>query len=123
MNPVAAKLLPWLLSKGGIAIRYVTGLIIGKIAADHVVPSHSLETIQDGLERGGYALLAIAYGYLQLWIHNHQTANATALQRSLNSANKNLPPIKEDGWIGNETIQAFTDRTGIEVRRAIPLNQ
>ncbi len=121
MNAVTDKILSFALSRGGVVVRYLVGLIIGWVASKHVVPTDALTTIQGGLTSGGMAVLALGYAFFQLWLHGHQTAGAAAIQTALNAQLPDYSQLKVDGRIGNETINAFTDRTGIPVVRAVPV--
>ena len=123
MNRVTEWLLSWAVSRGGVAVNYIVGLIIGAADSHHLVPQHDLTTIQQGLTSGGMALLTLAYAGLQLWIRNQHLAQqgahiATALQTP--------PPsgaIVDFTKIGNENVCDFENRTGIRVVRAEPVSQ
>lgn len=52
------------------------------------------------------------------WVTNHWlTRDAKAIQAGLNTLSQKVK-IDEDGFIGPQTLAAFTKATGIEVRRA-----
>lgn len=102
-----------LLSNGGKVVRGIVGWIIASVAT--FIPASGLHSIEQGLQAGGAALLAIAYAYFQLWCHRlEQRRVADTIQKAF------LADPKHDK-IGNETLEAFTARTGILVERATPV--
>ena len=105
------------LSQGGVAVRWIVGLIISAIASQNIVPKGDLTHIQAGLTQGGMALLLIAYAYLQLWISNRNKAGVKVIQTAVNNALPSGSPMKAvvDGIAGNQTLAAFHSATPPEV--------
>jgi hypothetical protein len=101
-----------LLSNGGKTVRGIVGWVVASVAT--FIPASGIDSIEKGLQAGGAALLAIAYAYFQLWCHRiDQRRVADQIQKAF------LADPNHDK-IGNETLEAFTARTGVPVRRAEP---
>lgn len=117
---VAEKTLPYLLSKGGCAVRWAVGYVIAGVTTMQLIPNADVPVIQQGLTTGGMAVLALLYARLQLWFYQrkeeHHAANVTSAL--LTPVPSKDPTIWVDDMIGDETIEEFTARTGIPVRRA-----
>jgi lysozyme family protein len=114
----------WLLkvavSKGGLVVRWAVGYIIAAIAAKHIVPEGDLTQIQGGLESGGYAVVALAYGGLQWWINERRKDGNKVVQTMLNAQlPSGAPSVPVDGAIGNKTIAAASVVTSVPVSHAI----
>jgi hypothetical protein len=59
MTRILQWLLSWALSKGGIAVRRVCGMLVMALVGHHIIPSGDASQIQNGLQSGEwlYSLL------------------------------------------------------------------
>jgi hypothetical protein len=114
-SPFTQWLLKWGLSKGGIAVQYLVGLAIGAIAKQHIIPDADLGVIQNGLQSGGTALLAAAYGFLVWWLQHRAKDGVRVLQTQLNASVAPSKKVEVDGLAGNATVQAAAQVTGVPV--------
>ena len=125
VSSIESKILSFLFSKSGVAVRWAVGMIIAGVAKQHVFPDADLAKIQGGLLQGGYAVAALGYGGLQVFLAHRNQKQTVAVQQAVNSKLPVSQQIKEDGHLGVETLRAIAATTNlpIPVRRAIPVNQ
>ena len=109
--------LRWGLSKGGIVVAAGVSWFLTHTGIAHFVSADQLAQIQDGLDAGGMALLACAYA----WLTHRQQAGVKVLQTQLNTSKTPSKSVPVDGVIGNRTLAAAAQVTGVQIEKAAAL--
>jgi hypothetical protein len=102
------------LSKAGILVTTGVAWALTHAGLHAFVSADDLKQIQDGLDAGGMALLALIYA----WLVHRQQAGIKVLQTQLNVSELPSTTIPVNGVVGNRTLAASAQITGVTVEKA-----
>jgi hypothetical protein len=114
-SPFVQWALKFGLSKAGLLITAAVSWLLTHIGLRAFVSADQLKQIQDGLDAGGMALVALIYA----WLTHRQQAGVKVLQTQLNVSWTPSKTIPVDGVVGNSTLQAAAQVTGVPVSKAV----